>query len=257
MPHFAQRIPTVSDFTVASSRWLNATAIWKVVAPHGQSMPAGSASDQFSSLSQMKWLRRQREHVRRAQPSSGSAWSRNRSLPHEHFAPKTRRSIGDRRDGPAQDHLAVAPPLHSRRYPSQRADHVLDRVRRRKPAFEPRRNAEPFHRECLVEALLERRSSARMLVAEPAHEVREHPLRTPSVGSSAVSSGKHPENPLGAGLTATSTFNRDRDYAPRPSVLAKGPRLAGPGSSGARARARAQGSTARDTRPFTRAAACT
>jgi len=81
--------------------------------------------------------------------------------------------VGDRGHRPARDHPAAAPTLHAARESPDSSHHVLDRVRRRELALKLRGEAEPFHRERLVEALFEGSRGAGVRVAEPAHEVGE------------------------------------------------------------------------------------
>jgi len=101
------------------------------------------------------------------------ACQRDHTLARSGDATEATGRIGDGGHRPAQDHPATSPPFHAARELTDRAHQVLDRVRRRELALKLRGEAEPFHRERLVEALFEGSRGAGVRVAEPAHEVGE------------------------------------------------------------------------------------
>src|SRR5689334_19256338 len=93
-------------------------------------------------------------------------------------ATKAARGFEDADEDPAKDHRAVVPTLHTARRSANASVHVLDRVRGRERAREPRRKTEAHHGERLVETFAKRRSRARMFLLQRASEIVQEALRS-------------------------------------------------------------------------------
>ena len=98
-------------------------------------------------------------------------------------AAETRRRVGHGGNGPAQDHLTVAPALDSDAQRADGADEVLDCVGRGEDAFLAPGQPQPHHGERLIEPRLDGGRGARVFGPQSPSQVGQEFLRAVRVAA--------------------------------------------------------------------------